>query len=93
MLNARQTAAALSGDGWWRGWGSNPDEPEARGILRRRGRGNEISNLLTRCPFPFPRVTGSDRILRGLWTPRWTPVSHPVMYSTRCSSMAGKAGR
>ena len=36
-----------------------------RGISRR---------LLTRCPFPFPRVTGSDRVVRGLWTPRWTPV-------------------
>ena len=48
--------------------------PSAQGILRNE-RGNEISKLVTRCPFPFPRITGSDRILRGLWTPRWTPVS------------------
>ena len=47
---------------------------EGRGSLRRYGRGNGIINLLTRCPFAFPRVTGSDRVLRGLWTPRWTPV-------------------
>jgi DNA-binding NarL/FixJ family response regulator len=25
-------------------------------------------------PILFTRVTGSDRVLRGFWTPRWTPL-------------------
>jgi hypothetical protein len=28
-------------------------------------------------PFLITRVTGSDRGLRGLWTPRWTPEVDP----------------
>jgi hypothetical protein len=67
-------------DKWCRGWGSNPDGPKAQGSLRRDGEGNEISKLLTRCPFPFPRVTGSDRTVRGLWTPRWTPVRRASLF-------------
>src|SRR2546428_91237 len=40
---------------WCRGWESNPEGPEARGILRPREEGSEQRTYSIRCLFPCPR--------------------------------------
>ena len=47
-----------SGNLWCRGWESNPERPEARGILRPREEGSEQRTYSIRCPFPVHMVRG-----------------------------------
>ena len=57
---------AAGSDGGAGGWESNPHEPAAQGILRRRERGNEQRTYSIRCPFPVRGVRGVP------WSPRST---------------------
>jgi len=52
--------------------GLEPALPCGKGILSR-DIGAMGQRLVDSLPFLITRVTGSDRILRALWTPRWTP--------------------
>ena len=52
--------------------GLEPALPCGKGILSRK---NKAANqrFVDSLPCFITRITGSDRILRALWTPRWTP--------------------
>ncbi len=68
--------------GWCREWDSNPHGEKPQGILRLNERGNEISKLPIRCPFPVYEGYEECSTVRALWTPIWTPGFHRVRSAT-----------
>src|SRR5258706_15993614 len=74
----RRHSRRSSENTWCRGWESNPHRPEARGILRPRGKGGEQQDLSNSLPFPVSQESEECSRVRGLWTPRWTLVLGPL---------------